>query len=272
MSKKTVTNGREWTKKEITFLESKHRAGYSRNEISKMYAERFVKEGWTRSPDSIKNAVERYCMHIDKDIPKVLFLDIETKPMKAYVWNQWENDVPLDMLIEDGAILSFCAKWAGDDKVIYKDQRGKEKNLMNDKKLMQELWNLMDEADIIIAHNGNKFDVPKINARFIAHRLGAPSQYKKIDTMLLARSNFSFFSNKLAHLSGMLAKTKKDEHKEFPGFSLWLECLKGNKKAWEAMRVYNCKDVLALEEVFLELAKYVKNNKTVAAALRAYEK
>jgi hypothetical protein len=35
--KKTVSNGREWTPKEIRFLETKYRAGYSRNEISKLY-------------------------------------------------------------------------------------------------------------------------------------------------------------------------------------------------------------------------------------------
>lgn len=273
-SKKNVSNGREWTKKELTFLESKYRAGYSRSEISKMYAERFLKEGWTRSPDSIKNAIYAYLGHVQQDIPKVLFLDIETKPAKAYVWQQWENDVPLDMLIEDGAILSFCAKWAGDpeSKVIYKDQRGKEKNLMDDKKLMQELWKLMDQADIICGQNSNAFDLKKINARFIAHGLEAPSQYKKIDTMLLAKQNFSFFSNKLAHLSALLAEVKKDSHNEFPGFQLWDQCLKGNKKAWDTMKRYNIKDVIATEQVFLKLSKYVKNNKTVAAALRAYEK
>ncbi len=272
--KKTVSNGREWTPKEIRFLETKYRAGYSRNEISKLYKERFVKEGWTRTPDSIKNAIYAYCGHIDQDLPRVLFLDIETKPAKAFVWGQWENDVPLDMLIEDGAILSFCAKWAGDpeDKVIYMDQRGKEKNLLNDKKLMQELWKLMDEATIICWQNGNAFDRKKINARFAYHRLGAPSEYKMIDTMLLAKNNFSFFSNKLAHLSHLFSKVKKDSHKDFPGFSLWDQCLKGNKKAWDAMKVYNIRDVLATEEVFLELAKFVKNNKNVAAALRVYGK
>jgi hypothetical protein len=272
MSKRKVSHGREWTKSEITFLENKYKSGYSRTEISKLYAEKFFKNGWTRSPDSIKHGIEVYCQHIDKDVPKVLYIDIETKPAKAFVWGQWENNVSLDMLIEDGGIISFCAKWAGDNKIIYMDQRGKEKNLFNDKVMMKKLWQLLDEADIVCAHNGNRFDIPKINARFIANDLGSPSSFKKIDTLLLARSNFSFFSNKLAHLSSLFAKTKKDEHKEFPGFSLWDQCLKGNKKAWISMEKYNKKDVIALEEVFLKIARYVKNNKTVASALRVYEK
>jgi hypothetical protein len=275
MSKRKVSHGREWTKSEITFLENKYKSGYSRTEISKLYAEKFFKNGWTRSPDSIKHGIEAYCQHINKDVPKVLYIDIETKPAKAFVWGQWENNVSLDMLIEDGGIISFCAKWAGDpeSKVIYMDQRGREKNLFNDKAMMKKLWELLDEADIVIGQNHIKFDIPKINARFIANGFEAPSDYKKIDTLRLAKNNFSFFSNKLAHLSSLLAKThKKDEHNDFPGFKLWDQCLKGNKKAWESMRKYNVLDVLALEEVFLELAKYVKNNKTVAAALRAYGK
>lgn len=270
MSKKM---SQEWTQKEITFVENKYKAGYSRNEISKAYRERFAKEGWTRSPDSIKHAIEVHCQHVTKDIPKVLFIDVETKPAKAYVWKQYENDVSLDMLIEDGCMLSFCAKWAGDDKIIYMDQRGKEKNLANDKAMITKLHSLMDEASIICWQNGDSFDRKKINSRFIANKLGPVSDYKTIDTLKLARNNFAFFSNKLAHLSAQLASShKKDSHKEFPGFSLWLECMAGNVKAWNAMKKYNVLDVLSLEEVFLELAKYVKNNKTVAAALRAYGK
>lgn len=274
-NKQAINNGVEWTKREISFVSSKYTAGYSRLEISKLYKEKFNKEGWARSPDSIKHCIEVYCQHITKDLPRVLYIDVETKPAKAFVWQQYDNNIDLSMLIEDGSILSFCAKWAGDpeSKVIYRDMRGKEKNLNNDKKLMQELWKLMDEATHIIWHNGNRFDKGKINARFIANGLGAPSEYKSIDTLTLARSNFNFFSNKLQHLSGMLAKkNKKDSHSDFPGFKLWDQCMKGNIKAWNSMRKYNILDVLALEEVFLELAKYVKNNKNVAAVLRVYGK
>lgn len=273
-SKKIVSYGQEWTKPEITFLINKYEAGYNRNEIAALYKERFKREGWTRSPDSIKNAASVYCAHVDRHIPKVLFLDIETSPHVAYVWQQFENNVDLSMLINDGAIISFSAKWAGtpDKDIVYFDQRGKEKNLNDDKLLMKKLWNLLDEADIVCGHNLRRFDIPKINSRFIQHGLEAPSSYKIIDTLSLARSYFGFFSNKLAFLSSKLAKThKKDGHGNFPGFKLWDECMKGNKEAWKAMEHYNKLDVLSLEEVFLQLAKYAKNNKLVTSALRNYK-
>ena len=203
------------------------------------------------------------------------FFDLETSPHKAYIWRQYDNNIDLPMLINDGTILSFSAKWAGDpdSKIMYFDMRGKEKNLHNDKALMLKLWSLLDEADIVCGHNVKKFDIPKTNARFIVHNIPAPSEYKVIDTLTLARSNFGFFSNKLAHLSEKLAKKhKKSSHKNFPGFSLWDQCMKGNKKAWAEMKNYNILDTLALEEVFLELSKYAKNNKLVTAALRNYPK
>lgn len=271
--KKAINNGSVWTNKEISFVEAKYKAGYSRKEISKLYAEKYKKEGLTRSADSIKHCIDIYCSHVTKDLPRLLFLDIETSPSQAYVWQQYDNNIDLSMLIQEGTILSFSAKWAGDSdsKIMYFDQRGKEKNISNDKDLMKKLWELLDQADLVCGHNLRKFDIPKINARFISHNFEAPSEYKIIDTLTIARSNFGFFSNKLAHLSAKLAKKhKKDSHGAFPGFKLWSECLKGNKKAWEAMKKYNKIDTLALEEVFLELAKYVKNNKNVAAAMRIY--
>lgn len=265
----------EWSSKEINFVLTKHQAGYSRHEISKMFTKHFVKDSLTRTQDSIKHCIETHGQHIEKDIPRVLFFDVETSPHKAYVWQQYDNNIDLPMLIQDGSILSFSAKWAGDDdsKTMYFDQRGKERNLQNDKALVLKLWKLLDEADIVCGHNVRKFDLRKVNARFIVHGLGPTSDYKVLDTLTMSRSTFGFFSNKLAHLSAKLAKKhKKDSHNDFPGFSLWDQCMKGNVKAWNSMKKYNILDTLALEEVFLKLSKYVKNNKVVTAALRNYKK
>lgn len=266
-----IGNGFEWKQVQINFVLAKHQAGYSRYEIAKMYKSKFVKENSTRSPDSIKHCISVYGQHIEKDLPRVLFIDVETKPLLAYVWGTYDQNIPLNMLVEHGSILSWCAKFAGENKVHYKDMRGKEKNLKNDKELMKPLWKLMDEASIIIWQNGDKFDYGKINDRFIEHGLGAPSEYKTIDTVKIARRYFKFTSNKLEHMTERFCKKyKKQKHNDFPGFMLWDECMKGNIKAWKSMETYNRLDVLSLEELFLKLAPYVKNNKNVAATLRVY--
>lgn len=264
---------REWTKKEINFVLSKHQAGYSRNEISKMFAKHFAKDGLTRSQDSIKHCIETHGQHIERDLPRVLCLDIETAPLKVYAWGTYDQNIPLNMIIEHSSILSWSAHWLGDpdNKVMYKDMRGHEKNLSNDKIILEPLLKLMDEADIILGQNLDSFDLPIINGRAILHDLNPPSEYKTIDTLKLSRKYFRFTSNKLEYVSKALNKKHtKSKHKKFDGFSMWDECIKGNKAAWKEMESYNKVDVLSTEEVFLKQAKWVKNNKTVAAALRAY--
>lgn len=187
--------------------------------------------------------------------PRVLLIDIETAPMLGYVWSLWENNVALNQLHSDWHVLSWSAKWLGDSpkKIMYQDQRN-AKVVSDDKKLLQAIWKLLDEADIVISQNGKAFDTKKLNARFIYHGFQPPSSYKQIDTMLIAKKHFAFTSNKLEYMSDKFCtKYKKLKPSKFPGFTMWLECLAGNKAAWREMEKYNKYDVLALEELYTKL-------------------
>ncbi len=188
--------------------------------------------------------------------PKILYVDIETSPLISYTWGMWDQNVGLNQIQRDWSILAFCAKWDGTKTLIYKDQ-SKARDVFNDSSLVSELWHLLDECDIAVAHNGQAFDIKKINARFAIHGLKPPSPFKIIDTKLVAKRRFAFTSNKLEYLAEKLNKKyKKQTHKEFPGFELWKECLAGNSKAWKVMREYNQYDVLALEELWSKLAPW----------------
>lgn len=187
--------------------------------------------------------------------PKVLIFDIETAPMLAYVWGLWDNNVGLDQVYSDWHVLSWSAKWLGDspNKTMYMDQR-KSKDMSDDKPILQEIWKLLDEADIVITQNGKAFDHKKLNARFVFHKMKPPSSYKHIDTLEIAKRHFAFPSNKLAYMTDKLNKKyKKLKPSKFPGFSMWKECLKGNLAAWKEMEKYNKYDVLSLEELYYNL-------------------
>ncbi|MEM5400851.1 ribonuclease H-like domain-containing protein [Paraburkholderia unamae] len=196
--------------------------------------------------------------------PRILVLDIETAPILAYVWRTFKTNVSHDMMETDWYILSFAAKWLGDKEVMYHSQAGR-RNIEDDKVLMRKLWKLLDEADVVIAHNGKKFDVRKIKARFILNGFPPPSPFKVIDTLLEARKEFAFTSNRLAALTEALCAEKKMTHGEFPGFALWSECLKGNPKAWAEMEKYNRQDVVSLEELYLKLRPWITGHVNVAA-------
>lgn len=197
-------------------------------------------------------------MKKNKSGPKILVFDVETAPIEAFVWGIWDQNVGLSMIKKDWHILSWSAKWLGDppSKVMYMDQRNK-KDITDDKALCQAIWELLDEADIVITQNGKSFDVKKLNARFVMHGFEPPSSYRHLDTKRIASRTFAFTSNKLEYMTDKLNKKyKKLSHKEFPGFSMWEQCMKGNKKAWKAMEKYNKYDVLSLEELYLNLAKW----------------
>ena len=195
---------------------------------------------------------------------KILTIDLETSPIEAYVWGLWDQNIPIDFVKTDWTIFSYAAKWGDQKKVMYADTggRGADK-VRDDKPLMKAIWNLLDEADIVVAQNGKKFDIRKANARFIKHGMGPPSQYKVIDTMLAARKYFAFTSQKLKWTSEMLTNTPKDDHKKFPGFDLWKECLLDNPAAWAEMKKYNKRDVTATWEVYKKLRPWIENHPSV---------
>lgn len=192
-----------------------------------------------------------------KQKTKILYYDIETSPLVGYAWKKWEADI-LEVK-QDWYILSFCAKWK-DGKTIVKalpDYLLYKKEPHNDRSLVRDLWELFNEADVIIGHNSDKFDNRKSNARFIAHGLTPPVPYKTIDTLKIARQSFNFTSNRLDDLGKALGVGRK---LKTGGFDLWLRCLGGDLKAWGLMKKYNKQDVVLLEEVYLKLRPWAKSH------------
>lgn len=197
--------------------------------------------------------------------PRILTLDIETKPLEVYAWGTWEQNIGLDMIKADWSILAYCAKWLDDPKLIYQDTGGRgSKRVRDDSKLLRGIRDLLHEADIVVVQNGKKFDLRKINARLIQRGIDPYSPIRVIDTCTVARKHFGFTSNKLAWTSSLLTDTPKDDHKSFPGFSLWKECLQDNPKAWAEMKKYNQRDVVATEKLYLKLRPWIDNHPNVS--------
>lgn len=207
------------------------------------------------SKNAVRKAYERYKLPVlDKEKkqkgPKILILDIETSPLLGNVWTLWNNNLGLNQLVKDWHVMSWSAKWYRNEEVFYEDQR-KAKNIENDKKILKNIWKLLDEADIVVTHNGKAFDIKKLNARFMLNGMQPPSSFRNIDTKVLAKRYFGFTSNKLAYLTDKLCKKyKKLSHGKYPGQELWTQCLKGNMDAWKEMEEYNRYDVLSLEELY----------------------
>lgn len=188
---------------------------------------------------------------------RVLILDIETAPNIAYVWRFFKENIAPKQVIENSTLLSYAAKWLGEEEIFYNDCRGDFDELG----ITIELAALLDLADVVVAHNGVRFDVPKINTACLRNDITPPSPFKQVDTFQVARKIFKFESNSLEHLAGHLdLDHQKLPHKKYPGFELWLECLRGNNEAWDEMKEYNINDILVLEELYKKLRPWVPNH------------
>lgn len=191
---------------------------------------------------------------------KILLFDIETAPMITYNWGLYQELTSTKFIDKDWYVLCWCAKWLGKKRVITGalcDDKKYKPHYNNDRFIMRKLWDLLDEADVVVAHNAKAFDIKKVNARFLYHGFVPPSPYKVVDTLLVARRYFKFVSNKLDDLGQKLKLGRKTPT---GGFDLWLGCMAGVKKDWRNMVSYCKQDVVLLEKLYLRLLPYITNH------------
>lgn len=206
-------------------------------------------------------------------MPKILLIDVETAPIESYTWGLWDQNVGVEQIKTEWSIISYAAKWTDKPGIIYSDTSGRGvRRIRDDKALLGEIWKLLNEADIVVAQNGNSFDIKKINARLIMHGFKPYSPIRVIDTLTVAKRHFGFTSNKLAWLTKMLTRRPKDQHKEFPGFELWVQCMADNPKAWRVMKKYNIEDVMGTEEVYEKFRPWIAQHPNMATYTLIKEK
>lgn len=185
---------------------------------------------------------------IVKTDSKIAFLDVETAPSLGWVWGKWEQNV-IDF-VQNGYLLSYSFKFAGQRGVKTRglpDYKTWQISKTNDRELLEDLRSDLNSVEIVIAHNGDKFDIPQIRTRFATLGMLPPSPFQTVDTLRIARNRFNFKSNKLDDLCRDLNIGRKMPH---TGFNLWKGCMDGDMKSWNLMKRYNRRDVLLLEELY----------------------
>lgn len=213
--------------------------------------------------DTYRDWWESYVPPKEFQGPKILFIDIETAPTEAKIWSQFANYIPLDMVEKEWFILSFAAKWAHSDEMIYEDKSSSWDD-EDDRELVASIWSLLDEADIVIGHNSKRFDVKKINWRILKLGMSPYSSIRQVDTLEETGKNFAPTSKKLLFLTDEINTVyKKLDHGRFAGYKLWKECLRGNEEAWSDMADYNKYDVLSLEEYYFNILPWMKSHPNI---------
>jgi len=182
---------------------------------------------------------------------KVLLLDCETSPNTAYVWGLFKQNISLDKIIDTSSLLCWSAKWLGNEETMFSSV---QQNTIY--QMLADIHSLLNEADVVITYNGNKFDIPILNKEFILHGMPPPAPYKSIDLYRVGKQQFKFTSHKLDHIAQQLGVGQKKE----TNFQLWIDCMNKVPEAWEKMTAYNKQDVILLEKVYNKLLPWIKNH------------
>ena len=196
-----------------------------------------------------------------KKIPiKRLFFDIETGyyVLKVRTWQlkNFQKYFNHEDIEREKEIICISYKWQYEDQVHTLDWR------QGEKKMLKEFVKVMGDADEIIAHNGDKFDIKFIRTRCLYHGVLMYPSYRSLDTLKKSRSRFLFASNKLDYLGIFTGIGGKKEHE---GFEMWEKIVEhGDEDALNNMIKYCERDVAMLEDFFFIISPFIVHENNFA--------
>lgn len=194
----------------------------------------------------------------ENNFPKILLFDIETAPLLASIWQLKTRYVNVDMLESNNwYVISWAAKWLMEEEMMHDILTPEEAVNEDDYRIVGSLWDLINEADIVISHNGINFDHKVMNMRWLLNGYPPPAMYRVIDTYRSTRSLFNLPSYKLDFIAKILGIPAKMSHE---GFNMWRKSTKGDEEALDTMLAYNDQDVSVLEDVYLIVRPWIKNH------------
>jgi uncharacterized protein YprB with RNaseH-like and TPR domain len=176
-----------------------------------------------------------------------LILDLETTDLSA------DRGVILCASYESSAKPGKVCTIRQDDPEINPDWETKRSN---DRELVKRVNAIVREHDVIVAHNGSRFDLPFLRTRAMRWGLAPLRDVKNVDPLQIAWRKFRLRSNRLGAISDHLGI----EDKKTPlDLSIWTAAmLDGSKKAMNLI-VEHCEaDIKVLSAVLPHVKQFIK--------------
>lgn len=183
---------------------------------------------------------------------KILILDIETRPAKAYVWRAYgEQSIGVEQIIDAGGVICVGAKYFGEKETFLFSEWEHGQTEM-----LARVHQMLSDADAVVTYNGDKFDLPKLQGEFLLAGLRPTPPIPSIDLVKTVRK-FGFFVNRLAFIGPFLGLGAKIKHE---GFELWVKVIAGDTKAQARMSKYCKQDVVLTEKLYKKILPFIKNH------------
>lgn len=183
-------------------------------------------------------------------------MDLEISPTIATVWGLWNQNIGIHNIIGNSEVLCFAAKWHDKDETIFSSVE-----MTTKKRMLKEVYKLLEEADVVVTYNGDSFDLKILNKEFALQGWTAPSQYKSVDLLKVMKKRFRFTSNKLDYVAKMF---KLGQKKQNATHEIWLNCMNPKsaeyKTSWNIMEEYNIQDIILLENLYTRVLGWIPNH------------
>lgn len=163
---------------------------------------------------------------------RTLFFDIESTDLSADIGN----------------ILCIGYKWS-DEKTthIIDIVKYPGKTLADDSGVLREFEKVYLQADVVVFHFGEYFDLPFIQTRRLIHGMKPLPVVTAVDTWRIAKKRLKFGSNRLERILDVL----KCPYKKTPvALSIWAKARVGDRNALKYIIEHCYKDVKILEWVY----------------------
>jgi transposase-like protein len=242
----------KYTQETIAEIIQCKRAGMKSRQIAALLgvSKSGVNNVWNSHLDEINERVVDYSIALVKPkpkTPKVLFIDVETAPDLAVTFRRFKANIGQDnVLAEGGWLISAAWKWMHEAVIRSVVLDSEEARVQDDARIVATLYDLLEEADVVVGHNIDRFDLPIIKARMVVNGFPAARKVKTVDTLKIAKQ-MKFQSNRLDSLGIALGEGRKLEHE---GIKLWIDCIQGDTAALQRMKDYNEQDIVLLENVY----------------------
>jgi DNA polymerase elongation subunit (family B) len=179
--------------------------------------------------------------------PKILVFDIETSPHLGWFWGLWKQNIRPDQIKDASRMICFAAKWVGSNSITFRSEYHHSREEM-----LLTLRNLLDEADVIVTYNGDKFDMKRAKREFRLAGIEQPSSSISVDLYKVIKKSEDWPSHSMGYIAESLGLSQKMKHH---GFLLWREAMgdfgeERQRKAWNIMRRYNKQDLKPTEDLF----------------------
>ena len=193
---------------------------------------------------------------------RVLILDVE---MSKCIYYTFPSHRPVKLnpkdKIQGQFMLTAAWKWWGEDEVhlasVLDDKRRFKKDPTDDFYVVSSLCDAVKEADIVVGHNSDAFDIKHLAFLAYKHDLEPLPVTHSIDTLKQARKRFkndSLSMDAIVKARGLTYKTDVLNKNK-----VWNDATSGDPEAIKIIGEYNIDDVNVQEEMFEDMLPWMVN-------------